>query len=594
MKVANSPVVGILLAAVGSSILVAGCGKSTSSASSSTSSQFPGYQQVSQSGEAAQLWFNADDIQRKDGGYVIHALKTLPSGYARFDILTDCRDRTRRLAGTEYDRDGTAKQDYAGNDSVVAAKSEPGMSELMGAACTVMLASRAIHGDFSVPAALELLYGSYSTQEKAARWADATVPANLPWADNLSLSPGDAMSVTSVATFDFTETGKQKKLLVTNAVADKGGCHACTGLLGVATFVKDGSNWKLEAQEPYLASMGASGSVGSSFNWVTAGEDSYALVVNGGDMHQGQETASTTVFLRDTGGKFKQVIADGDTGASDQISLNVDTAFIKGKNSRHYDVKVALTYKIDGQKTYTANHMYEFVDKKNEYVLVRKDDPPKFMQPAEAPSSTLANSAALAQPSNLPVPSVGQEPCKAAVDCVNRMLTAARANDVLAATTMAVAMSTLPKPARGDRAKARRLNEEGLAALNTSNATEAVRLFTEAATADPGSEEIQSNLAYAYSLAGNFVQAVNTANIALTINPRRTSVWAPLAVTFTKMHDRPRALGAMWLAYQFSADKQKTLDFMSNRLKTETDPEVLQMYTDSVGWLAQNKMPAGL
>src|SRR6516225_1247603 len=57
----------------------------------------------------------------------------------------------------------------------------------------------------------------------------------------------------------------------------------------------------------------------------------------------------------------------------------------------------------------------------------------------------------------------------------------------------------------------------------------------------------------------------NAANIGLTLNPRRTSIWAPLAVTFTKMQDRTRALEAMWLAYQFSADKQKTLDFLNTR-----------------------------
>ncbi|MBN6207493.1 hypothetical protein JYK21_13545 [Ralstonia pickettii] len=44
------------------------------------------------------------------------------------------------------------------------------------------------------------------------------------------------------------------------------------------------------------------------------------------------------------------------------------------------------------------------------------------------------------------------------------MLASAKANDVLTATGAAAAMSALPKPARGDRVKARKLNEEGLAA----------------------------------------------------------------------------------------------------------------------------------
>lgn len=278
--------------------------------------------------------------------------------------------------------------------------------------------------------------------------------------------------------------------------------------------------------------------------------------------------------------------------------MSVDTAFIKGKNTRHYDLKVSLSYNVAGQKTYVANHLYEFEEKKNAYILVKKDDPPKFMQPAapsaiaaatpELPASTVSPSNAVAGPA----PTFGA--CNGFTDCVARMLVAAKANDVLAASNAAATISALPKPARGDRVKARKLNEEGLAALRANNSTEGVRLFAEAGMVDPGNEEVQSNLAYAYSLAGNYTQAVSAANTALAINPRRTSVWAPLAMTFTKMHDRPHALAAMWLAYQFSADKQKTMDFLNTRLGAETNPELRQLYADSIGWFAQNKMPAGL
>lgn len=503
----------LLLGGAVGGLLVAGCDKNTSVPKSASSREFPGYQQVGQSGEAAQFWFNNTDIQRKSGGYAIHALKVLPDGYARFDVLTNCRDTTRRLAGTEYDRNGTAKQDYAGNEAAVLAKSEGGMSELMGAACTVVLASRSIHGDFSIPAALELLYGPYDTQRNAAKWTDVAVPADLPWADNLAWSAGEPMTVTGVRAFDFTEAGKSKKLLVTKAVSEKGDCHACTGLLGVATFVREGENWKVESAEPYVASMGSSGSIGDRFSWLTAGDDSYALVVGGDDMHQGDMTATTNVFLRTAGGRLRQVLMDGDTGTSEQETLSVDTAFIKGKNTRHYDLKVSVSYNMAGQKTYVANHLYEFEDKKNAYVLVKKDDSPKFVQPADATAiaaATPSSPASAVSPLNTaasPTPTFGS--CSGVTGCVARMLVAAKANDVLAASSAAAAISALPKPARGDRVKARKLNEEGLAALRANNSTEGVRLFTEAASADPGNEEVQSNLAYAYSLAGNYTQSVN-------------------------------------------------------------------------------------
>lgn len=360
--------------------LVTACGKNATQEGQPASTQFPGFQQVGGTGDAAQLWFNPSDIARSGSGYVIHALKAFPHGYARFDVLTNCRDSTRRLTGTQYRADGSADQEYPGNDGPVLAKSEPGISELMGAACGIAMASRAIPGEFNVSAALELLYGPYDEDSKVATWPDASVPPDLPWRDNLVFAPGKSMSVTGVATFEFSEGGKQKKVLVTNAVPDGGGCHACTALLGVAIFVKDGGNWKVESNSPYVASMGAMGSVGDRFKWLPAGDDSYALVVNGEDMHQGYATESTDAFLRSKNGTFSRLISDGDTGESDQEGLSVETIFLKGKNPAHYDIKVSLSYELQGQPKYIANHIYQYSGGK--YVLVRKDDPPKFVLPA--------------------------------------------------------------------------------------------------------------------------------------------------------------------------------------------------------------------
>ena len=580
-----------LLATLFACVLLAGCGKDSSTpAAAPAAQQFPGYTQVAQTGDAAQLWFNSSDIKRSDGGYLVHTLKTFPGGYARFDSLTNCRDSTRRLAGTHYRDDGTALKEYPGNETRVAAKSEPGMSELMTAACTIAFTSRVIHGEFSAPAALELLYGSYDEQKKAAMWTDVSIPSNLPWAQNLNLSSGGSMNVTTMATFDFTEGGQQKKLLVTNAVPESGGCHACTGLLGLATFVRNGADWKIESTDPFVASMGAMGIVGDTFKWVPAGDDSYALIVKGLDMHQGYQTSSTDIFLRKGADKkFENVISDYDTGASDTESVSADTTFLKGRDPHHYDVKVVYSYSIPEQKTYVADHVYQFV--KNKYVLVKKDDPPSFTRQSTSTTASTDAAPATAQPSNAAALSTA---CSTVSTCVVQMMTAARTENLPAAMAAAAAMGSLPRPGRGDRAAARKLNVAALAALNANNASEAVRLLSSAAVADPSDEEVQSNLSYAYSVAGNFEQSINVAGVALTINPRRTSVWAPLAATFARMHDRQHALDAMWLAYQFSADKQKTLGFLSDRLKVETDPAVLQMYTESIAWFSENKRPDGL
>ncbi|MBU9192994.1 hypothetical protein KTD33_00415 [Burkholderia gladioli] len=404
-----------LLAAV---LAVTGCGKDEGKpAAGATSSQFPGYQQVGASGDAAQLWFNPADITRSGSWYVVHALKSFPNGYARFDVTTNCRETTKRMAGTQYRDDGTAEKDYPGNDSSVLAKSEPGMGELMQTACGVAMASRAITGEFNAPAALELLYGPYTQATATARWDDASVPADLPWRDNLSLTAGGALDVKSVATFTFAEGGKSKKVLVTSATPQGGGCHACTGLLGVAVFVQDGGKWKIESNQPYVASMGASGSVGNHFEWMAAGDDTYALVVGGGDMHQGYETASTAAFLRQKDGKFVNIVDDGDTGSSDQQMLSASTTFIKGKDSAHYDVKVTISYTMPGKSVYVADHIYQYSGGK--YVLTKKDDPPKSVNLAAASDDSSVQQSAPAVPamSNPALASTGSGAFAPSFDC---------------------------------------------------------------------------------------------------------------------------------------------------------------------------------
>ncbi len=367
-----------------STILLTGCGKNSQQQAEKTEERFPGYEQVGTTGEAAQLRFSPSDIARSGSGYVIHVVKIFPQGYATFDVVTNCRDTTQRMKGTQYSNDGTAGSSYAGNDAPVQAKSEPGMIDLMTKACEKAMSARAILGPFSESAALELLYGPYDAKTMSASWSDAAVPPDLPWAENLQIKAGEDLLVTNVATLAYSADGKEKKVFVTNAVQENGGCHACTGLLGVAIFVKDGSQWKLESNEPYVASMGASGSVGGKFEWIPAGDNIYALVVSGGDMHQGIISVSTSVFALENG-KFVPLPVDGAEAEAENEGIEVSTAFLKGKNPSHYDMKVTLSYTMPGQRRYIENHLYQYVGDK--YVLVQKDDPPQFVKASDDDAS---------------------------------------------------------------------------------------------------------------------------------------------------------------------------------------------------------------
>jgi tetratricopeptide (TPR) repeat protein len=188
-------------------------------------------------------------------------------------------------------------------------------------------------------------------------------------------------------------------------------------------------------------------------------------------------------------------------------------------------------------------------------------------------------------------PGVGAPPCASAVECVKAMLGSARAENLPAAMEAAQTLDALPKPARGDRAMARKLNQQGLTELSSSNASQAVGTLTSATQTDPADQEILSNLAFAYSADGQQIKAEDTAVAALALNPRRTSVWAPLAITLAREHRVGQATEAMWLAYQFSGDKQKTLTFIDAKLAAETDPDVTKMLTVSSAWFRQNKKP---
>jgi hypothetical protein len=64
-----------------------------------------------------------------------------------------------------------------------------------------------------------------------------------------------------------------------------------------------------------------------------------------------------------------------------------------------------------------------------------------------------------------------------------------------------------------------------------------------------------------------------------------------LAVTLAKENRLGQATDAMWLAYQFSTDKQRTLNFIDSRLAIETDPAVVKMYSSSKVWLTERIKP---
>jgi hypothetical protein len=99
------------------SMVVAGCSKDSEKPSADAAAkQFPGYQQVGSSGDAAQLWFDPANVPRSGSSYVIHALKAFPQGYARFDVATNCRGRWDRRARIPWERQRSPGEVRTGHD----------------------------------------------------------------------------------------------------------------------------------------------------------------------------------------------------------------------------------------------------------------------------------------------------------------------------------------------------------------------------------------------------------------------------------------------------------------------------------------------
>lgn len=117
--------------------------------------------------------------------------------------------------------------------------------------------------------------------------------------------------------------------------------------------------------------------------------------------------------------------------------------------------------------------------------------------------------------------------CANTLECVKLMMASAKLENLAVAMSAAAQLDTLPKPPRGDRSAARKLNQSGLNALNLGNAPDAVNSFVQAVQTDPTDVEIMSNLVFAYQQSGDLIKSEDTAVVALALNPRRTSTWAP-------------------------------------------------------------------
>ena len=166
--------------------------------------------------------------------------------------------------------------------------------------------------------------------------------------------------------------------------------------------------------------------------------------------------------------------------------------------------------------------------------------------------------------------------CSAGRDCVNAMLGGAnpRRPDILQAAAMRlVAFETAETV---DKKLSRELNAQALAKYSANDFNGAVALFSQAAQANPQDVEIRANLGLAYARLDNANEAVNALIAALQLDPRRANAWATLAVAMDQAQLPETVQAALLLTYEFSGNKQKTIEFFRSRTTADGVSESLR------------------
>ena len=147
-----------------------------------------------------------------------------------------------------------------------------------------------------------------------------------------------------------------------------------------------------------------------------------------------------------------------------------------------------------------------------------------------------------------------------------------------------------PKPKKGNKKAARKINDEGHALLNKQDIDGAVAKFSEANRLDASDVEIANNLGFAYLKQKNLELAQQTLIDTLTLAPARAAAWSNLGDVFALSGDERKAVACYANTYRFSKDMAKTHQFMKKMNAAEDVPALKQARDGAMNW-AQKVYP---
>ncbi|MGH8613740.1 MAG: tetratricopeptide repeat protein [Gammaproteobacteria bacterium] len=165
---------------------------------------------------------------------------------------------------------------------------------------------------------------------------------------------------------------------------------------------------------------------------------------------------------------------------------------------------------------------------------------------------------------------------------VAEMITAALANDNRRIIEIRDQLLSQPKPQRGDRKRARALNDKGLRYFSAQDFDKAVTVFQLAAKSDPGDIEIINNLGYALMKAGRLPESEQALIKTLRIAPDRTSAWANLGHVYAMTGKKREAVACFTNAYRFSQNAEKTKNVFTDLSQNHENQNVRQALAEAL------------
>jgi Flp pilus assembly protein TadD len=165
---------------------------------------------------------------------------------------------------------------------------------------------------------------------------------------------------------------------------------------------------------------------------------------------------------------------------------------------------------------------------------------------------------------------------------VQKMLQGAINNDEISIQASKQYLEKQPKPAKGDKKAARKINEEALKFISTQQYDQALPLFAKATQKDPSDVEILNNYGFVLMKSRDLDRALLVLIKTLTMKPDRASAWANLADVLALQGHVDLATAGYMNTYRFSGNREKTLAIFRDPQKHEDSPYVREALANAI------------